>query len=67
MTDFERDLRRLSRFCNFGKTFNDSLRYQLLFGIKEEKIQQKLSDIKHSSFQTSMGIVECFESGKMLG
>lgn len=43
--DFVTDLRRLSEYSNFGYTFgNDRLRDKLIFGIQDEKIQQKLLD-----------------------
>lgn len=38
------------------------MRDQLVFGIQDEKIEQKLIDAKNVIFQTAVGIAELFES-----
>ena len=48
------ELRRLSEHCNFGDKLNEHIRDKLVFGLNEQKIQQKLLPIKNLNLQTAI-------------
>lgn len=62
ISDFIRDLRRLSEYCNFGSTLEDRLRDQVVFGIQEDRIQQKLLDTRNLTLTNAMDIAFSIES-----
>ena len=59
---FLSDLRKFSEFCNFGGTLENRLNDQLVLGIQDDRIQQKLLDSRTLTLQTAIDIALSFES-----
>lgn len=58
IVNFIRELCQLSEFCNLGNTLNAHMYDQLVFGIQDERIQQKLLNHKNFLFQITLEIKE---------
>ena len=62
ISEFLNKLRKWSEFCNFGGTLENRLRDQLVFGIHDDRIQQKLLDSRSLTLQTALVVALSFES-----
>ena len=56
------ELRSLAEYCNFGGTLDDMLRDQLVWGVKNDAIQQKLLGEAKLTFKRAMELAQGLET-----
>ena len=62
VADFVRDLRRLSEHCNFGANLEEQLRDQVVYGINNDRIQQKMLDTRKLTLKAAVDLAQSYES-----
>ena len=61
VADFVAHLRKLAEECQFGDTFDDMMRDQLVCGIGDDKVQRRMFIEKNLTFQSALAIAQAQE------
>ena len=61
MSDYVADLRQLSLQCGFGGSLTTALRDQFVFGLGNERVQQRLLKDTNGTFDTAVETVEGYK------
>jgi hypothetical protein len=57
------ELRKLTKFCEFGLNLNDTLRDRFVCGLRNDQIQKKLLTIRELSLDRALEIADHFLHG----